>query len=265
MEPPERRRGLVRRLRDRLFPRSENAPLGEERLAAARVRWDEHFEHAHAELARLPEEQRAPFAYEAGQIMAGRHQAPPPIRSGSAGSSAEAEYAALHGDMMALITHWSLLHPSPGIPLEERPAYVLSELLREDFGTRATSGGVAGAPGPVGTRSEELPPGEGSGSGAQTVASGPPTPAGATGDTSAGATEPLTRALEARGLRLLPVEDGDESFFSAFAVAAASAGLPGETGRVRSADQVRARAAGWLRGRLSEDGGVWSVVRASSV
>lgn len=143
----ERRRAQMRELRDMLFPWLTHTPLGGETRAEARVRWDAYFTHAHEELARLSEEQRAPFAYEAGQIMAGRHQAPLPILPDSAVSSAEAEYAALYRDMMALVSYWGLLYPSPGIPLEQQPARVLSELLRVEFRTRATDGGVGGGPG----------------------------------------------------------------------------------------------------------------------
>ncbi|MGW0812776.1 WXG100-like domain-containing protein [Streptomyces viridiviolaceus] len=164
--PVRERRALTQRLREELFPQ-EADPTATETDDGIRRRWAPLFARAHADLALLGAAERDRLLAGAGRIMAGRHQPPPIIRADVVPGSPEADYLALHDDMAALIADRLRRSPRPDLPPERRPAHLLSELLREDFGTRATRGGVGGGPGKwlkkrlTGRRSDAGPSGAG--------------------------------------------------------------------------------------------------------
>ncbi|WP_405192747.1 hypothetical protein [Streptomyces anthocyanicus] len=95
-------------------------------------------------LAGLDEEKRNSLLSEAAQIMANRHQAPPVLRDGQTPEAPGAARFTLNDDTAALIAERLHREPRPDLPSMERPASLLSERLREEFGTRATTGGAAG-------------------------------------------------------------------------------------------------------------------------
>ncbi|GGL93037.1 hypothetical protein GCM10010129_40970 [Streptomyces fumigatiscleroticus] len=99
---------------------------------------------ARARLAGLDERKRNELLGDAGRIMANRHKAPPIDREGVAPGSPEEAYLALHHGIMTLIADTLLREPLGDSPLEEHPAWLLSERLRQEYGTHATSGGVGG-------------------------------------------------------------------------------------------------------------------------
>ncbi|GGT70036.1 hypothetical protein GCM10010207_80520 [Streptomyces atratus] len=159
----QERRALTQRLRQELFPQ-EARSAGATTDADVQRRWAPLFAQAHTDLGLLGEEERDQLLAGAGQIMAGRHQPPPIVRADVASGSPEAAYLSLYDDMAALVAARLRRSPRPDLPPERQPARLLSELLREEFGTRATSGGVGGAPGKwlkkrlTGRRSETDPP-----------------------------------------------------------------------------------------------------------
>ncbi|MFE1265276.1 protein-glutamine glutaminase family protein [Streptomyces albogriseolus] len=105
-----------------------------------RVRWADRFTEAKELLGSLPKETRERLLEQAARFMGGRHQAPPIIPAEVAPGSAEAEYMALFEDMAALIAAQRHTDPRLELPLEEQPAWLLSEELRAAFGTRAVKG-----------------------------------------------------------------------------------------------------------------------------
>ncbi|MER7539023.1 hypothetical protein ABTX77_30195 [Streptomyces sp. NPDC097704] len=148
--PAQERKALTRRLREDLFPHlfpQEARAAGTETEADVRRRWAPHFAQAHTDLALLGDEQRDRLLAGAGRIMAGRHQPPPIIRADVTPGSPEADHLSLYEDMAVLIADRLRRSPRPDLPPERQPAQLLSELLREEFGTRATSGGAGGGPG----------------------------------------------------------------------------------------------------------------------
>ncbi|MET7694428.1 hypothetical protein ABZT06_41925 [Streptomyces sp. NPDC005483] len=165
-DPSVRERlALTRRLRRELFPQGVDST---ETDVEVRRRWAPLFARAHTDLSLLGEQERNQLLAEAGQIMAGRHQPPPIIRTDVVPSTGEATYLALFDDMAALIADRLRGEPRPGLPLEQQPAYVLSELLREEFHTQSTHGAAAGASAPAKTGTEAASQGESSKSAAAT-------------------------------------------------------------------------------------------------
>ncbi|MGW3631632.1 hypothetical protein ACWD7F_15930 [Streptomyces sp. NPDC005122] len=113
-----------------------------------RTEWAGEFARAGEVLGELAEEEEelAELLGQAREIMAGRHQTHPPIAEGLVPGSAEAEYRALYHDMVRLIAASAHTDPRPGHPIEEWPAWALSERLRAEFGTRARTGLPAAGP-----------------------------------------------------------------------------------------------------------------------
>ncbi|WP_438306698.1 toxin glutamine deamidase domain-containing protein (plasmid) [Streptomyces sp. HUAS TT11] len=128
-------------------PRSGREPGYPVVDAAVLEAWAGDFARAERILGKLAEETVNRLLEQAATIMASRHQSPPVIR-GDAGPQA-AEYAGLYGNMATLIAERLHTHPRPDLPLTEQPAWILSEQLREDFGTQARTGLTGGAPRPT--------------------------------------------------------------------------------------------------------------------
>lgn len=121
-------------------PGARRAPVYPTVDPVVRARWADRFAEAKELLGSLPEERREQLLEQAAGLMNGRHQAPPIIPAEVAPGSAEAEYKALFEDMAALVAAHRHTDPRPELPLEEQPAWLLSEELRADFGTRAVTG-----------------------------------------------------------------------------------------------------------------------------
>ncbi|MGW3496387.1 WXG100-like domain-containing protein [Streptomyces sp. NPDC001020] len=128
--------------------------------AVTRRRWEQRFAQARENLAALDDQRRQDLLRDAARIMANRHQAPPIIREGLQPGSPGEAYRALHDDITTLIADHLHREPAPHLATAERPAWALSEQLRKEFRTHATTGGAAGShsdPQPVYTAEPPAP------------------------------------------------------------------------------------------------------------
>jgi hypothetical protein len=154
---------------------------------ATRERWADTFTHSHTLLDSLDLARQEELLFQAFTMMSGRHQVPPIIRADATPSSAAGAYLQLHDDMAAAIAATLHTHPRPDLPLAEHPAWQLSETLRTEFATHATTGLPGGTPRagrPSGTR-RERPMGSDDTDGATGSSSGQSTPS-TTGRSGAG-------------------------------------------------------------------------------
>ncbi|WP_431955074.1 hypothetical protein, partial [Actinacidiphila sp. bgisy167] len=112
--------------------------------ATVRSAWAEEAARAELHLSSLSPARREVVEREAGQIMSGRHQAPPIIRRDAIPGTTAGDYLAWHDTMRTLVAALLDRDPRSDLPLVERPAYLLSERLRRESGSHAVSGGPAG-------------------------------------------------------------------------------------------------------------------------
>ncbi|MFI0507982.1 hypothetical protein ACH3WN_34935 [Streptomyces albogriseolus] len=139
-EPPASEIALATEATVDTVPGARRDPVYPTVDPVTRVRWADRFTEAKELLGSLPKETRERLLEQAARFMGGRHQAPPIIPAEVAPGSAEAEYMALFEDMAALIAAQRHTDPRLELPLEEQPAWLLSEELRAAFGTRAVKG-----------------------------------------------------------------------------------------------------------------------------
>ncbi|MEU3520604.1 hypothetical protein ABZ770_36015 [Streptomyces sp. NPDC006654] len=114
--------------------------------AGVRALREGDFVRARRVLAKLPAERAGGLLDQAAGVMGGRHQPPPVLRAGLEPGSDAARYAELYEDMAHLVAD-AVRTAGPGLHLDDpaHPARVLSERLRDEFGTRQTSGLPGGA------------------------------------------------------------------------------------------------------------------------